>query len=141
MGTNSVHRVANLLIGGALLIAAALLFLRKPSLNIEPSQDPWFQSNVVSQERPVLVKFGAEWCGPCRSTDKALEEYQTDQTSIPIVRIDVDERPDLASHYGVRSIPRMFIFYRGRILDDQSGGMNTAAIANWVASTTKSLPK
>ncbi|MEQ1824480.1 MAG: thioredoxin family protein [Pirellula sp.] len=136
--TNSVNGLVNLLVGGAVLVAIAWWMVRKPSLDIDPPQDEWFQTEVVRQSQPVLVKFGATWCGPCRSTDKALEEYRESNASpIPIVHIDVDQRPQLASHYRVRAIPRMFIFHHGRMLDDQSGGMDAKAIERWVASSAQ----
>jgi thioredoxin 1 len=140
MSTQSVNRIFNLLVGGCVLVVLVWFLTQKSTLNIEPPQDEWFQRQVVQQSNPVLVKFGAKWCGPCRFTDNALEEYQrVSSFPIPVVTIDVDEKPELAAHYGVRGIPRLFLMHQGKILDHQSGGMDSESITRWIASQTSSL--
>ena len=121
---------------GALLVAVFFVYL-KPNhkRNIEPSTDAHFQSVVAQESRPVLVKFGATWCGPCVSTDRALAEYDSSSTGeVKIVILDVDANPEIARHYGVSTIPHSFLFLHGKVIDDRIGGMGFQEIRSWVNS-------
>ncbi len=121
---------------GALIVVVFFLYL-KPSdrRNIEPSTDAHFQSVVAQESRPVLVKFGATWCGPCVSTDRALAEYESSSTgAVKIVILDVDANPQISRHYGVSTIPHSFLFLGGKVIDDRIGGMDVQEISSWVKS-------
>jgi thioredoxin len=140
MSTQSVNSIFNWLVAGAAMLALVWLLSQKSTVNIDPPQDDWFQTQVVQQSGPVLVKFGAEWCGPCKATDKALEEYARAHTApISIVKIDVDEKRELAAHYRVSSIPRMFLMHHGKILDHQTGGMDADSISRWIDSNAAAI--
>ncbi len=121
---------------GVLLVAVFFLYLKQDNKrNIEPSTDAHFQSVVAQESRPVLVKFGATWCGPCVSTDRALTEYDRSSTGeVKIVILDVDANPQLSRHYGVSTIPHSFLFLDGKVIDDRIGGMNVQEIRSWVES-------
>ena len=120
----------------ALLVAVFFLYLKQDNKrNIEPSSDVHFQSVVAQESRPVLVKFGATWCGPCVSTDRALAEYDSSSTGeVKIVILDVDANPQIARHYGVSTIPHSFLFLGGKVIDDRIGGMDVPEIRSWVKS-------
>ncbi len=132
-----VYRNLNWIFGGICIAILIMLFSQKqPSQIAPPDNNEWFQSVVLDESRPVLVKFGAEWCGPCVRMDKSLEEYaKSDDLKVKVVRIDVDQQPKLAQHYGVRSIPRSLIFHQGKILADRVGGLDTDRIRKWVDET------
>ncbi len=77
--------------------------------------DQAFQSKVLESSDPVLVDFFATWCGPCHAIAPALEEISKEMAGrLKIVKIDIDESPDVASSYGVTSIPTLVLFKGGR---------------------------
>ncbi len=74
-----------------------------------------FHEVVLQSEIPVLVDFYADWCGPCKMMSPILEELSQEfDSKIKIVKINVDNNPELASEYGVMSIPNMIIFENGK---------------------------
>lgn len=102
------------------------------------SRDRWFEQHIYSESRPVLVKFGAQWCGPCRSLDANLREIEPMiQERIKVVRVDVDEHQELASNFGVSSIPHSFVLYHGKIISERKGSMATASLKTWVNQATE----
>lgn len=135
---SSIHRYSNWIVGAG-LIGVCLLYMQPSNKSkIEPSTDEYFQSEVARETRPVLVKFGATWCPPCVSTDRALAEYESSETAeVKVVIMDVDANPTIAGHYGVRSIPHSFLFVHGKVIDDRIGGMNVEEIRAWVKSNKR----
>lgn len=100
----------------------------------EPSSDPWFQRNVATRTSPVLVKFGADWCGPCRQMDKTLAKYRREPNSVIVHQVDVDERRELASHYRVNGIPKLILFKNGEVVAQQTGSMPLGQLTEWIDS-------
>ena len=134
----TMNRYSNWIFG--VLLAAFFLMYLTPNnkRHIEPSTDAHFQSVVAQEPGPILVKFGATWCRPCVSTDRALAEYESMLPSeVKVVVLDVDANPELSRHYGVRSIPHSFLFLHGKIIDDRIGGMDVQEIRTWVKSNEK----
>jgi len=82
-----------------------------------------------------VVKFGAEWCGPCRKLDPELTRLASSLSGRgSVVRIDVDQHRDLARHYGVSSIPRLIVFYHGQVLADRVGYADHNQLCAWVTA-------
>jgi thioredoxin 1 len=88
-----------------------------------------FQADVLSSEKPVLVDFWAEWCGPCRMVSPILDEIAGEHADkITIVKVNVDEEPALAQQYGITSIPAMQVFQGGEVVKSIIGAKPKPAL-------------
>lgn len=94
-----------------------------------------FQADVLDNPKPVMVDFWAEWCGPCRMVSPILDEIATEYSDkIEIVKVNVDEEPQLAMQYGVTGIPMMAVFQNGAIAKQMVGARPKNAIVEDLAS-------
>lgn len=80
----------------------------------------------------VLVDFFATWCGPCKMLGPVLEEIASDQSPIKIVKMDVDEAPNIARQYGIMSVPTLILFKNGEELAKQTGFLPKDALQEWI---------
>jgi len=134
---DSGAKLLNFIVVGA-VAAAAMLYIISPRTPVAPPDDAWFKSAVINRSEPVLVKFGAEWCGPCRMLDPELDKLQHRlHGQVEVVRVNVDNHPDLAEHYGVSSIPRLLLFNHGQVVADRVGYVDGHQLQAWVASNCR----
>lgn len=84
--------------------------------------DSIFEEKVLKSDKPVLVDFWAEWCGPCRMVGPIMEELSKDFDGKAVVgKIDVDANQEFAAKYGVRNIPTVLVFQNGEVVGRQVG--------------------
>lgn len=91
--------------------------------------DASFVADVLQSDKPVLVDFWAEWCGPCRMVGPILEEISNEHgDKLTIVKLNVDENPSIAANYGVSSIPTMNVFQGGEVVKQIVGAKPKAKL-------------
>ena len=79
--------------------------------------DASFQSDVLEHDKPIMVDFWAEWCGPCRAVSPILDKIAEENADkLDIVKLNVDDNPETALKYGITSIPAMYVFEKGEIV-------------------------
>lgn len=88
-----------------------------------------FQDNIA--EGTVIVDFYADWCAPCRMIGPVLEQIAEEQEDLKIVKVNVDENPQLASEFGVRGIPALFVVKDGKTVAQKAGFMPKDALVDW----------
>ena len=95
--------------------------------------DSQFENEVLKAKGLVLVDFWAEWCGPCRQLIPVLEEVSKEMSGkVEVCKINVDESPNTAAQYGIRSIPTMFLFKDGKQIDTKVGLNSKATLVSWI---------
>jgi len=80
-----------------------------------------FHEEVINSEKPVLVDFWASWCGPCRMVGPIIDEIAAEHPEYKVVKINVDEEPELASQYRVVSIPTLLVLKNGMVVEQSVG--------------------
>ena len=102
--------------------------------NTKTVTDATFASDVLQSDKPVLVDFWAEWCGPCKMVAPVLEEIAGEHADkLQVVKLNIDENPGAARDYQIMSIPTMAVFQGGKIVKQIVGARPKAAILKELA--------
>jgi thioredoxin 1 len=101
---------------------------------VTPMTSDTFQQEVLNSALPVLVDFWAPWCGPCRMVAPIVEAVANQLSGeVKVVKLNVDEHPDIASQYGIRSIPTLTVFNGGQVVDTVVGVVPQATLISTLA--------
>lgn len=92
-----------------------------------------FDAVVLQSASPVLIDFWAPWCGPCKMMAPVIEAYGNEHPEVLVVKVNVDEAPDLAQRYNVLSIPTFMLMKGGAVVEQFAGAMTKEALADRIA--------
>ena len=92
-----------------------------------------FHQEVIASDKPVLLDFWAPWCGPCRLLAPILDEVAEEREDIKVVKVNVDEAPELAGQFRVYSIPTLAVMKDGQLIHQSAGARPKAQILNMIA--------
>ena len=95
--------------------------------------DENFEKEVLKADKPALVDFWAEWCGPCKQLSPILEEISNEmKDQVIVAKHNIDEQPNMPTKYGVRGIPTMLIFKNGELQGTKVGATTKSNIVSWI---------
>ncbi len=95
--------------------------------------DDSFESDVLKAGKPVLVDFWAEWCGPCKQMNPALDQISEELADqLTVAKVNIDENPMSPGRYGVRGIPTLLLFKDGQVASMKVGAMPKSKVLEWL---------
>ena len=102
---------------------------------IKHISDDSFSSDVLQADKPVLVDYWAEWCGPCKMIAPILEEVSRDYAGkLQVVKVNVDENQSVPAKYGIRGIPTLMLFKNGNVEATKVGALSKTQLAAFIDS-------
>ena len=103
--------------------------------NIVHTNDSNFDADVVNSDKPALVDFWAEWCGPCKMIAPFLDEAAAEYADkLSVVKLNVDESPNVAAKFGIRSIPTLMLFKDGAVQAQKVGAFSKSQLTEFLDS-------
>ena len=87
-------------------------------------------SKIINDEKPVLVDFSAEWCGPCKMMAPELKRFANENKSIRVLKVDIDKNPASANEFNIQGVPTLILFKKGKVIWRQSGAMNAQQLSS-----------
>jgi thioredoxin 1 len=97
-----------------------------------------FESSVLKTDKPVLVDFYAEWCGPCKKMEPILAEFARENPNIKVVQVNVDDNTDLARSYEITAVPTLLLFRKGEMVGESRGMLSEEGLTKFVDEPAKS---
>ena len=91
-----------------------------------------FEAEVINSDKPVLIDFWAEWCGPCKMLSPVVDQISEEIDNVKICKVNVDDEPELASKYNIMSIPTLMLFKNGELAGTTVGVQPKEAILNFI---------
>tara|TARA_B100001245_G_scaffold235135_1_gene222241 strand:- start:1376 stop:1696 length:321 start_codon:yes stop_codon:yes gene_type:complete len=105
-------------------------------MSVKSIKEKEFESEVINSDKPVLIDFWAQWCGPCKEIAPILEEIADEmQDTIKVVKINIDENPNIPNKYGIQSIPTMIIFKKGQPISTKIGAAIKSEVKTWIETS------
>ena len=99
----------------------------------KPVTDSSFENEVIKSNKPIVVDFWAEWCGPCKQIGPALEEISDEMSDkVIIAKHNIDQEPNTPTKYGIRGIPTMLLFKDGELKATKVGASTKSNILEWI---------
>ena len=99
------------------------------SQNILHISDESFEEEVLKAEKPVLIDYWAEWCGPCKMIAPVLDEVATEYADrVKVVKLNIDDNPQTPPKYGIRGIPTLMVFKNGQVEATKVGAVSKAQL-------------
>ena len=99
---------------------------------VDQVTDKDFEEKVLKSDKPVVVDFWAEWCGPCRQLAPIVEELNKEMDNVEIVKLNIDENPDTPTKFGVRGIPTLIMFKGGKQKAVKVGALPKSSLKEWI---------
>lgn len=95
--------------------------------------DDSFENDVLNADKPVVVDFWAEWCGPCKMMSPIVDEIAAEMgDKIKVAKVNIEENPNTPTQYGVRGVPTFMIFKDGQLAETKVGGMSKEQLQEWI---------
>src|SRR4051812_11671694 len=85
-------------------------------------------SKILNDDKPVLVDFSAEWCGPCKMMAPELKRFAQSHKEVRVLKVDIDKNRETANQFNIQGVPTLILFKKGKVLWRQSGAMNAQQI-------------